>query len=177
MDLGLTIRLTHPVWLVAGMIYNPLDVENLLQLKGISNNLDSAVKFATDYLEVTRLSQGEYRIPCAVGTSFSRLKKSFFKASQYFAKFKYVDCNLITHFDTTGIVFRRSAAAGLEYIASHPILADVVTVSSADQDKRVPRAVHSGAREECHPTSVAAPEPPGSQGAQPRVVLGSSNRE
>ena len=55
------------------MVYNPLDVEHLLQLKGISHNLNSAVKLATDDLQVTRLSQGEYRVPGAVWTRFSWL--------------------------------------------------------------------------------------------------------
>ena len=77
-----------------------------------------------------------------------------------------------TYFDTTGTIFRRSAAASLEYIPTDSVLADVVTVSGADQDKWVPRAVHSWAREECHPTPVPSPEAPGPQGTQPRMVLG-----
>ena len=57
------------------MIDNPLDVEDLFQLKGVSHYLNSAVKLSTDDLEVTRLSQGEYGVSCAVGTSFSWLKE------------------------------------------------------------------------------------------------------
>ena len=76
------------------------------------------------------------------------------------------------YFDTTGRIFRRSAATGLEYIATDPVLADVVTVSCPDQDEWVPRAVHSWAREQGHPAPVSASEPPGPQGAQPGVVLG-----
>ena len=57
------------------MVDNPLDVEHLLKLKGISHNLHSAVKLATDNLQVTRLSQGEYRVPGAVWTRFSWLDK------------------------------------------------------------------------------------------------------
>ena len=80
------------------------------------------------------------------------------------------------YFNATGTIFRRSAAAGLKYIATDPILADVVTVSSPHKDEWIARAVHSGARQQGHPTPVSASEPPGPQGAQPGVVLGVSNR-
>ena len=76
------------------------------------------------------------------------------------------------HLDTTGTIILWSAAACLQHITADSVFADVVAVSCADQDKWVPRAVHSGAREECHPTPVSASEAPGPQGAQPGMVLG-----
>ena len=68
----------YPVWLVVGMVNNPLDVKHLLQLHRVSDNLHSAVKLTTDDLQVTRLSQGEYWVPGAVGTCFSWLECNMF---------------------------------------------------------------------------------------------------
>ena len=64
----------YPVWLVVGMVDNPLDVKHLLQLLRVSDNLHSTVKLTTDDLQVTRLSQGEYWVPGAIGTRISWLK-------------------------------------------------------------------------------------------------------
>ena len=76
------------------------------------------------------------------------------------------------YFDTTGWIFWRPTATRLQDIAGISVFADVITVSCSHKDKWVPRAVHSGAREQGYPTSVPAPEAPGPQGAQPGVMLG-----
>ena len=76
------------------------------------------------------------------------------------------------HLDTTGTIILWSAAAGLQHITADSVFANVIAVSCSHKDKWVPRAVHSWAREECHPTPVPSPEAPGPQGTQPRMVLG-----
>ena len=40
----------YPVWLVLGMVDNPLDVKHLLQLQRVSDNFHSTVKLTTDDL-------------------------------------------------------------------------------------------------------------------------------
>mgnify|MGYP001364734201 CR=1 FL=1 len=67
---------------------------------------------------------------------------------------------------------RGSAAAGLQDISTDPVLANIVAMSSSNQDKWICRAVYSWARKERHPTTVSSPEPPGPKGAEPGVMLG-----
>ena len=75
------------------------------------------------------------------------------------------------HLVTRGWIISWSAATGLQDISTDPVLANIVAMSSSHQHKRISRAIYSGAREQGHPTSVSASEPPGPKRAEPGVVL------
>ena len=70
----------------------------------------------------------------------------------------------------------RSAAAGLQRVSSHSVLADVVAVSRPNQDKGVGRTLLCRSGQQRHPAPVATSESPGPQRALPGVEGGGITR-
>ena len=151
----------YPVWLIFWMIYDLLDSEHLLKLRWLTQNLNSSVKLSAHDHEIFRIAQGEDRISCTKWTLFicSLTNNDYFLAQ-----------NCSFYHSTRWWIRCWSAATCFQCLSTDSVLADVVTVSCANQDKWILIRVVSWTREQSDSTPVSASESSGLERTLPGTL-------